>query len=351
MIRWQNYLFSTAKYICLMRRFSITNVCLKDVKTVVKEVDPYCKIRIKCNYNLNIVPYDLLECPDSNMLKMIINNNILEPSIDCTGNQVEIIDNSSGSPESCVLEIPIKADLEIDNLGDTTLSDLYSDQIRVRSVGNITTKNLRSSLIHLQSNRGNISCKGTTLAQSTQISACGKGNILLNKLQGDEVNAETELGDISVDSSYSNNSSFKTQQGNLMLKNIHKHCCVSTEGTGRLVMTGFYGTLEATVSSQEVDLQLSEIVGQSHVIAKSARELTLSVSDTVCDSSEIVVNCKQLAIDSNFHANQNSKLNKPGTICFGDVTTENKLQIEAGEYVKLRKMSWADTLGLHTRIE
>lgn len=38
-------------------------------------------------------------------------------------------------PPECLLEIPIKADLEITNGGSTALSDLYSDEIRVSSAG------------------------------------------------------------------------------------------------------------------------------------------------------------------------------------------------------------------------
>ncbi|XP_058818544.1 uncharacterized protein LOC131681642 [Topomyia yanbarensis] len=351
MILLKPVLLPTVKYLLQVRQLSVRNSLFKRAEEIIKQVDPYCKIRIRCNYNLTIAPYDLLDCPDSNILKMTLGSKADDINVESNDNEVNIVDSRSGSPISCLLEIPIKADLEIDNLGDTKISELYSDQIQVRSAGNIVTKNLRSSLIDLRSSRGNISCGGITLAQTIKVVTDGEGNILLNKLQGGDVDAETKLGNISVSSSYCNSSRFKTENGNLFLKNIHKLCRVSTKGSGRLVMNGFYGTLLANVASPEVDLQLSEIIGRCSVTAESAEKLVLAINDTICENAEIAITSRQLEIDPSFDSDQHAEQKKSGEFIFGNTTTQNKLQVEGGKLVQLRKMSWADTLGLDLKMD
>ncbi|XP_065081771.1 uncharacterized protein LOC135704224 [Ochlerotatus camptorhynchus] len=331
-----------------VRNLSASSSIYQQAQEILKIVDPYSKIKIRCNCNLKIVPYDLLDCPDSNLLKASFNSAADDKlDVEINGNEVVISDSGvpSTPPVSCILEVPIKANLEVLNNGSTAISDLYSDEIRVESGGNVETKSLRCTLIDLRSSDGNISCVGTTLAQIIKVVTTGKGSILLDKLQGGEVEVETYSGDISVNSSYSNNSSYRTNQGNLLLKSIHKSCQVVSSGPGRFIMNGFYGTLNANVASREVSLQLSETVGECTVLAKSADVFDLAVSDTVYDNTEIHITCDQLEVEPGLTGDQHAELNDAGQVSVGNKTTENKLNVEAAGLVTLRKMSWADTFG------
>ncbi|XP_055641761.1 uncharacterized protein LOC129778713 [Toxorhynchites rutilus septentrionalis] len=345
-------LFNAVKHLHGVRRFSTTVTKFRPLNEVLKTVEPYSKIRIRCNCNLDIVPYDLIDCPDSNLLKFTADNASFGVNIDVNGREVNIVDNNNGSSKAnCTLEIPVQADLDIVNAGDTYVSNLYSDNIRIEAEGNIVTKCLRNTTIDLRSSNGNISCEGITLAQTIKVVTTGRGEILLDKLQGGEVEAETNYGNIHVNSSYSNRSRFSTQNGDLILKNIHKLCQVKSCGPGKLIMNGFYGTLEAEVASQEVALQLSETLGESSVIAKSAENFDLAISDIVSENAEICIECDHLAIDPTLSGGKKVQTNEPGKTVLGKRNSENRLKIVTKGTVSLRKMSWTDSFGFDIRNE
>lgn len=341
------------------QQFSTTAAALRQVKQILKQVDPYSRIRVQCQCALRIVPADLLDNPDSNVLKVTLSSDDYNVNVQISGKDVTIDGDFGGDatddcPE-CLLEIPIKADLDVANGGrcSTSIADLYSDEIRVRSEGgDISTKSLRCTVIDLESTgNGNINCGGTTLAQTVKVAARGKGSILLDKLQGGEVDAESNEGNILVNSSYTNSSSFRTTRGDLTLNSIHKECRVFSGGPGKLVMNGFYGTLQADVASREVDLQLSEIVGASSISATSARMVNLSISDTVQDSTEIAIKCGQLEIDPNLGLSQNAA-DGGHNVVVGDSSKQNKLNVDVEEgTVVLKKMSWADTFGFNLKVQ
>uniref|UniRef100_A0A1Q3F7B7 DUF4097 domain-containing protein n=1 Tax=Culex tarsalis TaxID=7177 RepID=A0A1Q3F7B7_CULTA len=329
----------------------------RQVKQTLKQVDPYSRIRIQCRCNLRIVPADLLDNPESNVLKVTLSSDNYNVNVQISGKEVTIDGDSSGAEgdpaPDCLLEVPIKADLEVSNNGgSTSIADLYSDEIRVKSDGDIATKSLRCTVIDLASVDGNISCGGTTLAQTVRVACTGKGNILLDKLQGGEVDAESNEGSINVNSSYTNSSCFRTTRGDLTLNNIHKLCRVFSGGPGKLAMNGFYGTLQADVASSELDLQLSELVGASNISATSARLVKLSVSDTVHDGTEIAIKCGQLEIDPNLAGGTIQSQPQDGHTVVGDSSRENRLNVDAGAgRVVLKKMSWADTFGFNLKVQ
>ncbi|XP_053672364.1 uncharacterized protein LOC128722710 [Anopheles nili] len=326
-----------------IRCLSTFNCNWAAIKTVQEKVDPYTKIHINCAYDLKIVPYDLLDCPDSNILKATVKHGEKENSfaVKVSEKLVSISSKQSSEGAECILEVPIKADLQIHNNGNTSIADLYSDDISVESTGNIETKGLRSTNIKLCSTAGNITCRGITLAQNIVASTTGRGNIFLDKLQGASVSATTESGKISVNASYSNKSSFQTIDGDLELKSIHKDCTVQSSGGKNVIMNGFYGTLNANISSENVSLQLSEIVANSNITATSTQTLQLNLADTVFETSSVTVNAPNLELDSNI--DEKSVKQNGNSTTFGKSEAENTLHVKTNGSVVLRKMSWADS--------
>ena len=192
---FQSRLFSS--FAKLVNKLKYTD--LKQVSQVVKEVDQYSSIKIRCKYDLEIKPYDLLDCPASNRLRATIYNKfdieiapydardepdpeILKVRHDSFKDKLEVVDNLeisvkenvvqiSGGSESdlkCILEVPIKADLNIENLGSTSIKDMYSDNLTIISEGDIELKSVKGTTVNLKSINGNISTKGTLLAQEVR---------------------------------------------------------------------------------------------------------------------------------------------------------------------------------------
>uniref|UniRef100_A0A182K653 Adhesin domain-containing protein n=1 Tax=Anopheles christyi TaxID=43041 RepID=A0A182K653_9DIPT len=325
------------------RALSTTNLNWTANKTVQEKVHPYTKIHINCAYNLKIVPYDLLGCPDSNILKATVKQggNVDSLAVKITDKIVTITSDPNAGGSECILEVPIKADLQIRNDGSTSIANLYSDEIEVVGTGNIETRSLRSTNINLCSTAGNIACQGITLAENVTATTSGKGNIFLDKLQGGSVNAITEAGSISVNASYSNRSTFQTQNGDLELKSIHKDCTVRSNGGKNFVMKGFYGTLNADVASENVTLQLSEMVGKSNIKATGTQLLHLNLAETVYETSSIDVRSSNLTLDSSMDDKEHRREGSSATL--GKADAENTLHVETNGSVVLRKMSWTDS--------
>uniref|UniRef100_A0A182Q8W9 DUF4097 domain-containing protein n=1 Tax=Anopheles farauti TaxID=69004 RepID=A0A182Q8W9_9DIPT len=325
------------------RSFSSSTCILNAVKTVQEKIDPYAKIHINCAYNLKIVPYDLLDCPDSNILKATVKqgSGVDGLAVKISNKTVTITSDPNAGGAECVLEIPIKADLRIHNQGNTSLADLYSDEIEIVGSGDIDTKSLRSTNIKLCSTAGNIACRGITLAESVVATTSGRGNIFLDKLQGGSVSASTDAGNISVNASYSNKSTFQTKEGDLELKSIHKDCTVRSSGGKNIVMNGFYGTLDADVGSENVTLQLSEMVGTSNIKASSTKTLHLNLAETVYETSCITVRSPSIELDSTIDDKTHQR--EAGSSKLGKADAENTLNVETAGSVVIRQMSWADS--------
>uniref|UniRef100_A0A182NCE4 Adhesin domain-containing protein n=1 Tax=Anopheles dirus TaxID=7168 RepID=A0A182NCE4_9DIPT len=329
---------------CARNRPISTSTCIWNaVKTIQEVIDPYAKIHINCSYNLKIVPYDLLDCPDSNILKATVkqDTDVDSFAVQISDKTVTITNDPSAGGAECILEIPIKADLRIHNQGNTSLADLYSDEIEIVGSGNIETKSLRSTSIKLCSTAGNIACRGITLAQSVVATTSGGGNIFLDKLQGGSISASTEAGNISVNASYSNQSIFQSREGDLELKSIHKDCTVRTSGGKNLVMNGFYGTLNADVGSENVTLQLSEMVGNSTIRASSTKKLHLNLAETVYETSCVIVRSASIEFDSTMDDKAHQRDDSSSKL--GKIDAENTLHVETAGSVVVRKMSWADS--------
>ncbi|XP_050070398.1 uncharacterized protein LOC126558426 [Anopheles maculipalpis] len=330
---------------CISNRFlSTANISCTAIKTVQEKVHPYAKIRIDCAYHLKIVPYDLLDCPDSNILKATVkqgNSSGDSLAVQISDKTVTITSDPNAGGTECVLEVPIKADLQIRNNGTTSIANLYSDEIEIVATGDIETQSLRSTNVTLTSTAGNIVCRGITLAETVSATTTGKGNIFLDKLQGGSVCATTEAGNILVNASYSNQSSFRTRNGNLELKSIHKDCTVRSSGGKQFVMNGFYGTLDADVASEHVTLQLSEMVGKSMIKADSSQVLNLNLAETVYETSAITVNSSNLTLDSTVVDMAHQRNGSSTTL--GKAEAENTLDVKTNGAVVLRKMSWADS--------
>lgn len=148
------------------------------VGEIINQVDPYSKIKIVSSHNLKIIPYDLILCPNSNILRIKNANNELFDDQDV---EIKIADDKiyinscSAKITEIVLEVPVKALLSVETKGDISLKNVHSDFIDLIAGGDILTKNLRSIKITLNSKNGNIYTKGLTLAQNINITTLKNG--------------------------------------------------------------------------------------------------------------------------------------------------------------------------------
>lgn len=167
---------------------------------------PFPNIKITSNYHLNIKPYDVLDCPDGNLLRIslqpkainqtltpkvkkfladfdatvqIDDQNIVIDTVDDLGTQVNA-DELANAVE-CLIEVPIKSNLKVASKRDINIQNMYSDDINViTNDGDVKTKNIHSVSLSLVAQNGNVQCDGTTLAKTMDVRSHGqKVNIQL----------------------------------------------------------------------------------------------------------------------------------------------------------------------------
>lgn len=267
-----------------------------------------------------------------------------------------------GSDE-ILLEVPVQADLSIECGESVALSDIQSDFIEIHSLAGIKTKNIKSEDIKLVAG-GEIRCEGTTLAQKLFIKtehgvrimdsdACFSPlssfdspfqAIHLDKVLGDHMAVQSDEGSISIDSCYSQSSKITTTSGDLNLKNIHRHCEVSVAGEANLTMTGFNGNLLVTMNKGYIDVQVSELIGESVILANNSTDIDLKLDEQVTSTTYVhaAVHPDKLYLDDNLDPVRGTKENGASTLNLSGMP--NKLFIQTDGTVRIKQQSWTESL-------
>lgn len=154
--------------------------------SILKTVNPYSNVTVSTNYDLIVKPYDVLECQDSNLLRVSFhskNNEKIDvpdfsPSIDINNENVDInTGNKSVNAQnnfSCLIEVPVKSNLKIVCGKNVAIEQLHGEEIFITSKnGNIQTKNIQSVNLNLLAENGNVRCDGTTLAHKVDVQVFG----------------------------------------------------------------------------------------------------------------------------------------------------------------------------------
>lgn len=160
------------------------------------------------------------------------------------------------------------------------------------------------------------------------------------------MHASTENGELLTNSCYVNSSIFETNCGNLLLHNVHKNAEINILQKGRLEMTGFHGTLNAKVNSGQVKVQFSEILEKNVITFNGTEPIEIFISDLIEDNSFVDIKAKEIEVDESIKTKSGKNIFKDSFL-LGESSKKNTLSIESKKgFVKLGKMSWADSLKL-----
>lgn len=179
-------------------------------RSIVHQVYPFSNIKITSNYHLNIKPYDLLDCPDGNLLRISLQPKQQQQSIGSTSTQkitdfianfdatvqiddhnivLDTLDNLSAQINAdelanavyCLIEVPVKSNLKVSGRRDVNIENMYSDEVSVIAHdGDVIIKNIHTVTLNLTAQNGNIRCDGTTLAHKVEARCHGQKVCCLN---------------------------------------------------------------------------------------------------------------------------------------------------------------------------
>lgn len=185
-----------------VRHLSIEATAFTNQRSIVRQVYPFSNIKITSNYHLNIKPYDLLDCPDGNLLRITLqpksqsvgstptkqitdfidkfdatiqidDHNIVIDTVDNLGTQVNA--DELANAVYCLIEVPVKSNLKVCSKRDVCVQDMYSDELNVIAHdGDVQTKNVHTGVLSLTTQNGDIRCDGTTLAHKVEARSHGQ---------------------------------------------------------------------------------------------------------------------------------------------------------------------------------
>lgn len=169
-------------------------------------------------------------------------------------------------------------------------------------------------------------------------------------MQGDLLYAICDSGSITTDSCYSEASKFVSLNGKLNLRNVHKFCeMYLLEAGGELNVSGFHGRLQAKMNGGRLRFQLTEVYGDSCIIAMGKPEdLVINISEFVMEHTAMEMTAKNITLDDSLSEMEGCVLENKIFHSVNDKLeiNEDKLTVTTDGELKLAKMSWTDTIKL-----
>ncbi|XP_033151948.1 uncharacterized protein LOC117135665 [Drosophila mauritiana] len=322
---------------------------------ILHYVNPFARINVKSDIFLRIQPADVHQYTSGDVFiaqlvgGQVKNSNVsLDVKVTDEDKVVNVVVKQLAEQPSkleCHLQIPVRSDVSVDAKGSVRVEGIQSELLQVKAKEGILTKNIKATHINLYSENGNINCQGTLLGKITQIES-HNGNIAMDKLQGDSLNCSTKAGSIVTDCCYVEKSKFQTQTGRLELKNVHKSSQVHVHQSSDLNMTGVHGNLQITTKGGNLNVQLSELVGNNKIDAENLlEEAIIHISQAIEQNLHIEVTAPEVKLENELehvaHALNESKnkfvLSNPNT---------NRLEVSStgNKGVRLGKQSWSDMM-------
>ncbi|KAI8128745.1 hypothetical protein FF38_09972 [Lucilia cuprina] len=358
-----------SQHFCLSQRFYARKTVATidaDMKQVHQEtlryINPHAYIKVISDIYVKVSTVDPHKYPNGDALIAELHGG---PVKNCTASmQVKVADDernveiilkklTNETDFHCELAVPIKAALNINSKHGATVKNTFGDELIIKAEKFINTTNVRAENIELLSAEGDISCKKILLGKVTTVEAKNKGNIILDKLQGDNITCKTCRGNITTNCSYVESSKFETDTGCLDLKNVHKKSAVYLHQKGDLKMTGVHGNLNVFANEGTMYLQLSELQGENTVECNNLTSSTINISDDIEKNTQIEVNLKgdintsAIALDSSLeHFSAGLSKNKQQFKWPMEQQQQNQLKIISKSSLTLGKSSWMEMMSL-----
>ncbi|KAH8306900.1 hypothetical protein KR044_000539 [Drosophila immigrans] len=318
-------------------------------------VNPYARINIKSDIYVSVEPVDVHVHSNGDVF---IAQLLAEAAQNCNAQlDVNVSDDdkivnvlvkqltSQANRSRCYLKIPIWAEAHIEAAAKVSVQGVQSEALEVKAADGITTKNVRATNISLYSKNGNIVCQGVLLGKHTEIET-HNGNIVLDKLQGDNLRCSTKTGSINMDCCYVENSKFETKRGSMVLKNVHKTSEVHVHEAGDLKMTGVHGNLSVNTKGGNMSLQLSELIGKSQIVAQNLEnEAVINISEAIESNINIEVKAAAVTLGNELVHVAHALSNDKTTFQLSGGNEHHLIVSSTGANgVRLGKQSWSDLM-------
>ncbi|XP_023336502.1 uncharacterized protein LOC111707592 isoform X2 [Eurytemora carolleeae] len=251
---------------------------------------------------------------------------------------------------NCIVEVPLVHNVNVITSGDARIDckDMVeSNYCHLTSdAGEIKVRRVKTANLICQSESGDIVCKGAIQGSISIVT--GDGNVVNDKrFIGPTLDISTDSGDIRVASSYSDQSKFSTNTGNLFLRNIHNESYVAIYEKGNLTMLGIDGSTNVFVKKGDIDVQVSKVTHESRIHVENG-DIVLKIADNF--PLKVCVTAAEIILDTKFRKyGEISSKDDDYKHYFGTIQPEKfspTLQVisEQGQVI-VESQDWAASLG------
>lgn len=259
------------------------------VRTVEKVIDLNTSIFIESPIHVKVRPIDVNDIKAHDKLTITLysqGKDTNDIQVKQTAKRLELL-NKNKSPDKndvCVIQVPYKLKVQVTTTENASvhLVKLEAKEFIVKTQnGHIKVADLKADKIKVESASGGIEAEGRLQASNIDIKTGLDGVVKCDNIMANLFNVSTHGGAVSVKSCYSDKSHFTTLMGNLNLNNLHRSVKIDVIKQGNLRMTGFDGSLEASLKSGEVFMHVSQFIDKSSIFIHEKGKVEVLVPDIV----------------------------------------------------------------------
>jgi len=218
--------------------------------------------------NVHIKPIDPQLCPDQNRANCDVSNVLRVNCSTANGSShLKVYRNDHLQQQSsverskdCVLEVPIKYNVKVAVSGDRNVSidSMQNASVHVTlGTGECTLNNMQTNQIAVKSDGGNIVSTGT-LHGDAKLRTSKNGYINLYKPLSQHLDISTDVGDVTIESLYADESTIVTHRGNVDIRNAHRDVNISSLDSGNVNIQSLDGSLNARVKNGNVSVYVCQ---------------------------------------------------------------------------------------------
>jgi len=326
-------------------------------------------VAVKSPIDVWVIPTEHFENPnlDSAAVKLYSKNGhaaLIQPSdlegrTQISSNQQGACLNIDGKPgsnpanDALVVEVPVVHNVSVTSIdgADVEVSDfMESDFCQViADTGNVQAHKIKAESLNITTNSGEIFCSGA-IQGAVKISSA-TGNVIADqRFTGPSLDISTDSGDIRVASSYSDQSKFVTNKGNINLRNIHNESYIASYESGDVKVKGIDGSTNVFVKNGDLEIHISKIKHESRILVEEG-DITIKMIDT--HPVKLTVDANHIIPDTKFakHGKLEQRKDGPTTMHYSASIHPNVFSpaltvIAENGNVILESQDWAASLGL-----
>ncbi|XP_013188199.1 uncharacterized protein LOC106133124 [Amyelois transitella] len=260
---------------------------LNVVRTVEKTIDNNTSIFIESPIHVKVQPIDVNDMKAHNKLVMELYSLGKETSdfqVKQTSKRLELINKNTSSDRNdvCLIRVPYQLNVQVTTTDKASvfLTKLEGDEFVVKTdKGSVKVSDLKAQNIKVESTEGEVHTDGRLQASNIDLKTGLNSGICCNNIMANSFIVTTHAGPIAVKSCYSDKSHFTTLMGNINLDHLHRSVLIDVIQQGNLHITGFSGSLQASLKSGEVFMHASQLIDKSSIFIHEKGKVELLIHD------------------------------------------------------------------------